>query len=75
MIYHYICEKCGNKIDENFPMGNAVDFIKCKCGSKAYQNILAKKVQSHLPEDYIATSEYHSIDYGDDYTMENLLNR
>ena len=56
-------------------MGNAVDFIKCKCGSKAYQNILAKKVQSHLPEDYIATSEYHSVNYGDDYTMENLLNR
>ena len=75
MLYHYKCSKCEKITDKNFPMGSAENFIKCECGNNAYQDILAKKVQSHLPEDYIATSDYHSTNYGDDYSMEQLLNR
>lgn len=74
MIYHYYCEKCKNKEDKEFPMGNAVNFIECKCGGKMIQDILAKRVQSHLPEDYKALSEYHSVDFGGtDDDMEAML--
>lgn len=74
MIYHYICEKCGKKEDKEFPMGNAVDFIDCKCGGKMTQDLLGKKIQSHLPLDYRATeTEYHSVDYGNDEDMEKML--
>ena len=75
MLYHYYCEKCGKKEDKNFPMGNAVDYVECSCGGKMKQDILSKKVQSHLPLDYIATeSNYHSVDYGNDADMEKMLN-
>ena len=74
MIYHYYCEKCGKKEDKEFPMGSAVDSIDCECGGKMIQDILAKRVMSHLPEDYIATSEYHSVDFGGtDEDMEAML--
>ena len=73
MVYHYICNKCGIKADKNFPMGKAVPRIMCKCGGNMIQDILAKKIQTHLSEDFIATSEYHTIDYGDDDTMEKML--
>ena len=57
-------------------MGSAVDFIDCECGGKMVQDILGKRIQSHLPLDYIATeSDYHSRDYGDDDSMETMLNR
>ena len=76
MIYHYYCEKCGKKEDKEFPMGSAVDSIDCECGGKMIQDILGKRIQSHLPLDYIATeSDYHSRDYGDDSSMEAMLNR
>lgn len=76
MIYHYYCEKCGKKEDKEFPMGSAVDSIDCECGGKMVQDILGKRIQSHLPLDYIATeSEYHSVDYGDDDSMMTMLNR
>lgn len=74
MIYHYYCEKCGKKEDKEFPMGSAVDYTECECGGKMVQDILGKRIQTHLPEDYIATSEYHSVDYGDDSDMERMLN-
>ena len=76
MIYHYFCNKCGNKEDKEFPMGSAVDSVDCECGGKMIQDILGKRIQSHLPLDYIATeSNYHSMDYGDDDSMETMLNR
>ena len=76
MIYHYYCEKCGKKEDKEFPMGSAVDSVDCECGGKMIQDILGKRIQSHLPLDYIATeSNYHSMDYGDDDSMETMLNR
>ena len=76
MIYHYYCKKCGKKEDKEFPMGSAVDSIDCECGGKMIQDILGKRIQSHLPLDYIATeAEYHSVDYGDDDSMETMLNR
>ena len=76
MIYHYKCDKCGKKIDKNYPMGSAVDSIECSCGGIMIQDILNKKVQSHLPEDYKALSDYHSQDYGGtDEEMEAMLNR
>lgn len=75
MIYHYICNKCGTKKDENFPMGQARQRIMCRCGGNMIQDILAKKIQTHLSEDYIATSEYHTVDYGgSDEDMEKMLN-
>ena len=61
MIYHYVCKKCGKKEDKNYPMGSAVDSIECSCGGDMAQDILNKKVQSHLPEDYKALSDYHSM--------------
>ena len=73
MIYHYKCNDCGKIKDENFPMGSAVKEIICDCGGKAVQDILGKRVQSHLSEDYIATSEFHSRDYGDDDTIERQM--
>ena len=75
MIYHYKCEKCGKKEDKEFPMGSAVKEIDCECGGKMVQDILAKRVQSHLPLDYRATeTEYHSRDYGGtDDDMEAML--
>ena len=75
MIYHYYCEKCKNKEDKEFSMGNAVNFIECKCGGKMIQDILAKRVQSHLPLDYQALeSDYHSVDFGGtDDDMEAML--
>ena len=76
MIYHYYCKKCGKKEDKEFPMGSALDSIDCKCGGKMVQDILGKRIQSHLPLDYIATeSNYHSVNYGDDDSMETMLNR
>ena len=75
MIYHYVCEKCGKKEDKNYPMGSAKDFIECTCGGAMVQDILNKKVQSHLPEDYKALSDYHSVNYGNDDVMEEMLNR
>lgn len=76
MIYHYYCEKCGKKEDKNYPMGSAEDFIECTCGGKMLQDILGKKIQSHLPLDYIATeSDYHSVDYGDDSVVEYATNQ
>lgn len=76
MLYHYKCDKCGKKIDKNYPMGSAVDSIDCECGGKMVQDILGKRIQSHLPLDYRATeTEYHSVDYGDDDSMETMLNR
>lgn len=74
MLYHYYCEKCGKKEDKEFPMGNALDYIECDCGGKMKQDILSKKVQSHLSEDYKALSDYHSINYGNDEDMEKMLN-
>ena len=74
MIYHYVCEKCDKKEEREFPMGSALDFITCRyCKSKMKQDILAKKIMSHLPEDYIATSNYHSMNYGNDDDMEKML--
>lgn len=73
MIYHYKCNKCNKKKDFEFPMGNAKNIINCDCGGEMTQDILSKRVQSHLPEDYIATSEYHSLNYGSDDDMEKML--
>ena len=74
MIYHYICNKCGKKKDKEFPMGSALESIDCECGNKMIQDVLGKKIQTHLPEDYRATSEYHSIDYGgSDEDMQRML--
>lgn len=74
MLYHYFCKSCGKKEDKEFKMGEALEIINCECGGKMYQNILGKRIQSHLPEDYIATSEYHSVDFGgSDEEMEAML--
>lgn len=74
MVYHYICNKCNKKIDKEFPMGSAEKEIDCECGGKMTQDLLGKRIQSHLSEDYIATSEYHSVDYGGtDDDMEAML--
>lgn len=73
MKYHYICEKCGLKIDKEYPMGTAVSSIDCNCGGTMIQDILGKKIQSHLPEDYQACSEYHSVDYGSDDVVERCI--
>jgi len=76
MTYHYICEKCGKKSDRQFPMGEALDSIECDCGGTMKQDILGKRVQNHLPLDYQALeSNYHSVDYGNDESMEKMLSR
>ena len=75
MTYHYFCNKCGKKEDKEFSMGSAVDSIDCECGGKMTQDLLGKRIQSHLPLDYIATeSDFHSVDYGGtDDDMEAML--
>lgn len=77
MKYHYYCHNCNKKIDLVFPMGEAKDFIQCdQCGGRMMQDILGKRIQSHLPLDYIATeSDYHSVDYGDDSVIEYATNQ
>lgn len=75
MIYHYKCNKCNKKKDFEFPMGNAKDIINCDCGGEMTQDILSKRVQSHLPLDYQAIeSDYHSVDYGDDDVVNYKCN-
>lgn len=76
MIYHYICNKCKNMEDFNFPMGSAKSEIKCeKCGGVMVQNFRNKirNIQTQVSEDYKALSEYHSVNYGDDDVMEKQL--
>jgi DNA-directed RNA polymerase subunit RPC12/RpoP len=74
MIYRYMCNKCGKRKEESFKMGDALDYIECDCGGKMKQDILGKKIQTHLPLDYRATeTDYHSVNYGDDYSMEKML--
>lgn len=76
MLYHYRCVDCGKITDKNFPMGSAKDCIECDCGGKMVQDILGKRIQSHLPLDYIATeSDYHSVNYGDDSVIEYATNQ
>lgn len=76
MTYHYYCNKCKEKKDYVFPMGEAEDYIQCdKCGGRMMQDILGKRIQSHLPEDYKSLSEYHSVDYGDDSVVEYATNQ
>jgi hypothetical protein len=56
-------------------MGLAPKEVSCDCGEMMEQDLLGKRIQSHLPLDYIATeSDYHSVDYGDDDVMERSLN-
>ena len=75
MIYHYICTKCKNKKNVEFPMGTAPKQIKCDCGENMEQDLIGKlkTIQTNLPEDYKAMSDYHSIDYGDDENMKQML--
>jgi len=73
MLYHYACSKCGKKRDVEFSMGYAPRSIECDCGERMTQDLLGKKIQNHLSEDYKAISDYHSLNYGDDDDMEKML--
>lgn len=75
MDYRYICE-CGKKKNVECPMGLAPKEIPCDCGGIMRQDFLGKlkSIQTDLPEDYKALSEFHSVDYGDDDVMERSLN-
>lgn len=75
MKYHYLC-KCGKKKDIECPMGLAPKEVSCDCGEMMEQDLLGKlkSIQTDLPEDYKALSEYHSVDYGDDDVIERSLN-
>ena len=46
MTYQYECD-CGEKIDREFPMGKALQSIKCKCGKKCYRSY---KLTVSVPE-------------------------
>ena len=75
MTYHYACNVCGNRKDVECPMDLAPKEIPCNCGKIMEQDFLGKlkSIQTDLPEDYKALSEYHSVDYGDDEDMEKML--
>lgn len=76
MKYNYICSLCNNKKSIDFPMGKAENIVKCDCGGDMKQDFLGKlkTIQSDLPEDYKAMSEFHSVDYGGtDEDMQNML--
>ena len=77
MTYKYLCKKCGTKKELEYPMGSAPKVIVCPCGGSMEQDFLGKlkSIQTHLSEDYIATSDYHSTDFGgSDEDMEVMLN-
>ena len=35
MLFPYQCEKCGNKLDGDFPIGKAPRSMPCTCGANA----------------------------------------
>lgn len=77
MTYKYLCKKCGTKKELEYPMGSAPKVMICPCGGSMEQDFLGKlkSIQTHLSEDYIATSDYHSTDFdGSDEDMERMLN-
>ena len=77
MTYKYLCKKCGTKKELEYPMGSAPKVTVCPCGGSMEQDFLGKlkSIQTHLSEDYIATSDYHSTDFdGSDEDMERMLN-
>jgi len=43
MFYSYECDKCNKTIEEDFPMGKAKSFIKCKCGGEKHKDTKRKK--------------------------------
>ena len=71
-----MCKRCGTKKEVEYPMGSARKVIVGPCGGSMEQDFLGKlkSIQTDLPEDYKALSEYKSIDYGDDDTMNTMLN-
>ena len=76
MTYKYLCKKCGTKKEIEDPMGSAPKVIICPCGGSMEQDFSGKlkSIQTDLPEDYRSQSEFHSVDYGDDDTMNAMLN-
>ena len=76
MIYNYICKKCNTKKGISYCMGSAPKEVICDCGGIMEQDFLGKlkSIQTDLPEDYKALSEYKSVDYDcDDDTMQAML--
>ena len=76
MTYKYLCKKCGAKKELEYPMGSAPKIMLCPCGGSMEQDFLGKlkSIQTDLPESYKALSEYAPQDYGDDDTMNTMLN-
>ena len=76
MTYKYLCKKCGTKKELEYPMGSAPKVMVCLCGGSMVQDFLGKlkSIQTDLPEDYKACSDYHSVDYDcDDDKMQAML--
>ena len=76
MTYKYLCKKCGTKKELEYPMGSAPKVMICPCGGSMEQDFLGKlkSIQTYLNEDYRSQSEFHSVDYGEDDTMNTMLN-